>query len=189
MLSAERHRARIACPTYGLPMNADSRRRRSTARGPTRPGSPSSVSVSTPKRKRETGARQHAGERRPATAAGIVRDHEGRDRPDQHHALDTEIQHAGLSVTSSPSAVIDERRAGDDRREQDAMVIDIACSRRRPARRLRCRVAETGATETCAAVVDEHVGPPAGRRAACPGTRRSATTAAPSDICASSPPM
>ncbi len=65
-------------------------------------------------------ARQHPGADAEPQAAGERRGREGRHRAAQHHALDAEVEHPGALGDELAERRVDDRRAGDHRRDQDA---------------------------------------------------------------------
>jgi hypothetical protein len=75
-------------------------------------------------------ARQHPGADAEPQAAGERRRQEARHRAAQHHALDAEVEHPGALGDELAERRVDDRRAGDHRRDQDpgAHVDHVAAS-------------------------------------------------------------
>ena len=105
--------------SYGLPMNADSPTPKIDSARPEATWLAISVSVRKAKIERHQRAGGDARERAQRRAAGVVRRREAGDRADGHDALGAEVQHARLLGDELAQRGEDERRAGDDGRDED----------------------------------------------------------------------
>ena len=108
----------MVADSYRLPMKAESPTPKIDSASPEATWLAISVSVRQREDEAHRGAREEAGADARPRAARIVRDGERGDRADRHDALGAEVQHARLLGDELAQRRDDERRAGDDRREQ-----------------------------------------------------------------------
>ena len=111
--------------------------RTATGRGRSRPGSPAAT-ASAARRSSTAPRRRPCRRRRPAMATWWSRRRERRHCADQHHALDAEVQHAGLFGDELAQRREHQRRPGGERQREQLRVAcpsgAVASARRRTTR-------------------------------------------------------